>query len=89
MGDEFRIVLKIAGREYPMKIDRKDEEKYRRAAKEVNELVNMYNRKYSADMENYLAMTSLQLALVSLQQSSSQNNTEIIEELKRLEEELK
>lgn len=88
MADTIRIILKIAGREYPLNIDRKVEEKYRRAAKEVNEIVTLYTKSYSADFENYLAMTALQLALVNINNESKSSLGPVVEELKRLEEEL-
>ncbi len=88
MANELRIILKIAGREYPLTINRADEEKYRRAAKEINELVTMYSKRYSADMENYLAMVALQMALMNVQREMNPDIAPIIEELKRLESDL-
>ncbi|MCD7964141.1 MAG: cell division protein ZapA [Rikenellaceae bacterium] len=88
MTGKIRIVLKIAGREYPLTIDRKDEEKYRKAAKNVNELVTLYSKSYSADFENYLAMTSLQLALANINNESKGDVSPITEDLRKLESEL-
>ncbi|MCC8089235.1 MAG: cell division protein ZapA [Rikenellaceae bacterium] len=88
MTDKIRIVLKIAGREYPLTVERKDEEKYRKAAKNVNELVTLYSKSYSADFENYLAMTSLQLALANIKYEGSGEMSPVTEELKELEQEL-
>lgn len=88
MSDSIRIILKIAGREYPLTIDRKDEEKYRKAAKEVNDLVTMFSKSYGLDSENFLAMAALQLALKNIYYEDSMDFTPIINELKRFEADL-
>lgn len=88
MANGFRITLKIAGREYPLTIDPDEEWKYRRAAKEINDLVNLYTKRYSADMENYLAMAALQTALMGINSSVSQEMEPVLDELKKFEEEL-
>ena len=43
-----RITVKIGGKEYPMTINQNDEEKYRRAAKEINKLIAAYKASYVA-----------------------------------------
>ena len=88
MAEGFRITLRIAGREYPLTIDPKEEWKYRKAAKEINELVNLYTKRYSADMENYLAMAALQIALMGISEQVSYEMEPVLDELKKLEEEL-
>jgi cell division protein ZapA len=88
MAGSFRITLKIAGREYPLTIDPAEEWRYRKAAKEINELVGLYAKRYSADMENYLAMAALQTALMGIQSGVSEEMEPVLDELRQLEKEL-
>lgn len=88
MAEGFRITLKIAGRDYPLTINPKEEWKYRKAAKEINELVNLYSKRYSADMENYLAMAALQTALMGISSQVDQELEPVLNELKKLDQEL-
>ncbi len=88
MGGTFRITLKIAGREYPLTIDPSEEWRYRKAAKEINELVALYAKRYSADMENYLAMAALQTAMMGIQSGVSEEMEPVLDELRRFEAEL-
>jgi cell division protein ZapA len=44
--NKFGINIKIEGRVYPLQIDREDEEKYRLAAKMVNETVLKFRELY-------------------------------------------
>jgi cell division protein ZapA len=88
MAGTFRITLKIAGREYPLTIDPAEEWRYRKAAKEVNELVTLYSKRYSADMENYLAMAALQTALMGIESGVSEELEPLVDELRKFEAEL-
>lgn len=88
MANNFRITLKIAGREYPLTIDPSEEWRYRQAAKEINELVTLYGKRYSADTENYLAMAALQTALMGISSQMNQELEPVLDELKRFETEL-
>ena len=62
MEQKLNIKLTIAGKSYPLKIDREKEAVYRRAEKEVNALVSMYNTTFRAEPQDYLAMAVLRLA---------------------------
>lgn len=88
MAGTFRITLKIAGREYPLTIDPAEEFRYREAAKNINELVDRYSKRYSADMENYLAMAALQTALMGIQSGVSEEMEPVLDELRKFEAEL-
>ena len=88
MAGTFRITLRIAGREYPLTIDPAEEWRYRKAAKEINELVNLYSKRYSADMENYLAMAALQTALMGIQLGVNEEMEPVLDELRKFEAEL-
>ena len=88
MADRIKIILKIAGREYPMTIDRNEEEKYRRAAKEVNELVTLFSKSYGLDSENYLAMAALQLAIMNINNKMSHDLKSVTDQLRAFDAEL-
>ena len=83
-----RITVKIGGKEYPMTINQNDEEKYRRAAKEINKLIAAYKASYVAEPEDYLAMTAIQVAVgkVTLEMDRSLSNQ--LEELDALNREI-
>lgn len=49
MSRTRRITVKIAGKEYAMTVPQDDEEKYRRAAREINELISAYKGSFVAD----------------------------------------
>ena len=63
MEQKLNIKLTIAGKSYPLKIDREKEAVYRRAEKEVNALVSMYKTSFRAEPEDYLAMAALGLVI--------------------------
>ncbi len=61
MDDKLTIRVNIIDRYYPLKIDRKDEEKIRKAAKRINDAVSQYQNLYSdKDGQDFLAMAALQ-----------------------------
>jgi hypothetical protein len=47
--DELSVKIKIADREYPMKVKRKDEEKVRAAGKIINEKLKHYRDQFGID----------------------------------------
>ena len=83
-----RITVKIGGKEYPMTINQNYEEKYRRAAKEINKLIAAYKASYVAEPEDYLAMAAIQVAVgkVTLEMDRSLSNQ--LEELDALNREI-
>ncbi len=57
--EELSIKIKIADREYPMKVKRADEEKVRMAGKLINEKVKSYREQYGIDdRQDLLAMVA-------------------------------
>ena len=62
MAGTRRISVKLAGKEYPMTIRQAEEEKYRRAAQDINALISVYKTRFAAEPEDYLAMAALQVA---------------------------
>jgi cell division protein ZapA len=47
--DKLSIKVKIADREYPMKVDPADEENIRRAGKLINDRLRLYREKFGID----------------------------------------
>ena len=89
-GDNnFRINIKIDGRNYPLQIDRKDEEKYRLAAKIVNDTIKKYRELYR-DMEStdILAMAAFQVALGKAEMQQRENDNLFMDELKNLNDDI-
>ena len=89
MEDKLSIKVNIADRYYPLKIDSTDEEKIRKAAKLINEKILQYKQKYiDKDIQDFLAMAALQFVTKTIEIDQNENNSQIIEELKILNEEL-
>ena len=62
MAGKRRIKLKVIGKEYPMTILQNEEEKFRRAAQDLNALISVYKTRFAAEPEDYLAMAAIQIA---------------------------
>jgi cell division protein ZapA (FtsZ GTPase activity inhibitor) len=89
MTDELSINININGRIYPLRIDRKQEEKYRKAAKMINDIVLEYKKKYvNQDAQDFLAMTAFQFVLKNLEMEEKADEFPVLEELKLLNEQL-
>lgn len=90
MSEKFKINLMIAGKNYPLTIEREQEEKYRRAEREVNSLVATYRTKFRAEPEDYLAMAALQLSVsnVAVEMSQTVNDDSEINILKEVDAKL-
>lgn len=72
-----------------MKIDRRQEEKYRKAAKMINDIVLEYKKKYvGQDGQDFLAMTAFQFVLKNLEMQETADESPVIGELKLLDEQL-
>lgn len=57
--DELSIKIKIADREYPMKVKRKEEERIRAAGKLINEKLKHYRGQFGIDdKQDLLAMVA-------------------------------
>jgi cell division protein ZapA (FtsZ GTPase activity inhibitor) len=64
MDDKLSIRVNVADRYYPLKVEREDEEKVRRAARMINERVLQYKQKYTdKDVQDFLAMAALQYVI--------------------------
>ena len=64
MDDKLSIKVNVADRYYPLKVERENEEKIRKAARMINEKVMQYKQRYSdKDVQDFLAMASLQYVI--------------------------
>ena len=68
MDDKLSIRVNVADRYYPLKVNRDDEEKIRKAARLINEKVLLYKQKYvDKDTQDFLAMAALQYVIKLLE----------------------
>ena len=89
MTEKLSINIKIDGRVYPLKVDRENEEKYRKAAKIINDIVLQYRQKYlTSDAQDVLAMTAFQFVLKTIELEEKVDQSPLFDELKRLDEDL-
>lgn len=87
MEDKLSIRVNVADRYYPLKIDRNDEEKIRKAAKLINEKVIQYRQKYNdKDLQDFLAMAALQFVIKMLESENRFEVAPLIDELNELDE---
>ncbi len=64
MDDKLSIRVNIADRYYPLKVERENEEKIRKAARMINEKILQYKQRYvDKDIQDFLAMASLQYVI--------------------------
>ena len=64
MDDKLTIRVNVADRYYPLKVERENEEKIRKAARMINEKVLQYKQRYAdKDVQDFLAMASLQYVI--------------------------
>ncbi len=89
MDDKLSIKVNIAERYYPLKIDRDDEEKIRKAARLINEKVLQYKQRYvDKDTQDFLAMASLQFVIQNIENEDKTDSSPFEESLKELNDEL-
>jgi len=82
MDDKLSININIANRNYPMKIDRGEEEMIRKAAKIINEKILKYRQRYSStDYQDVMAMTALQFVVQNLNLEKEKDVSPVVEKL--------
>jgi cell division protein ZapA len=85
----FRINIRIDGKNYPLTINIEDEERYRLAAKRVNEIVRKYREQFGEqDSKDILAMAAFQIALSNTEIQRRDDKSLFIEELKNLNDDI-
>lgn len=89
MEEKLSIKVNVADRYYPLKIDRMEEEKIRKAAKLINEKVFLYKQRYSdKDAQDFLAMAALQFVIRNIELEEKLDHSDLLEEIKDLNREL-
>jgi cell division protein ZapA (FtsZ GTPase activity inhibitor) len=74
MDEKLSIRVNLAERYYPLKIDRGDEEKIRKAARMINEKVLQYKQKYAdKDTQDFMAMAALQFVIKIIETEEGSN----------------
>ena len=85
----FRINIKIDGRIYPLEINRADEEKYRLAAKIVNDTIAQFRELFrDKNTQDILAMSAFQIALSKAEKQKNEEENLFIEEIKNLNDDI-
>ncbi len=89
MDEKLSIRVNIADRYYPLKIEKEDEEKIRKAAKLINDKVFQYKTKYAdKDIQDFLAMAALQFVIRLIEMEEKQDGTSLLQKLQKLNDEL-
>jgi cell division protein ZapA len=89
MEEKLSIRVNIADRYYPLKIEREDEEKIRKAAKLINDKVFQYKTKYAdKDIQDFLAMAALQFVIRLIEMEDKTDEPNLMERLQKLNETL-
>ena len=89
MDDKLSIKVNVADRYYPLKIERRDEEKIRKAARLINEKVLQYKQRYlDKDVQDFLAMAALQFVTRVIEMEDKTDVSPLEQKLQDLNEEL-
>jgi cell division protein ZapA (FtsZ GTPase activity inhibitor) len=85
MDDKLSIRVNVADRYYPLKVEREDEEKIRRAARMINEKVLQYKQRYTdKDVQDFLAMAALQYVIRLIEEEEKLSNDYLPDAIKEL-----
>ena len=85
--DLLSVKIKIADREYPMKVKPEEEQRVRAAGKFINDQLKMYQNKFGIDdKEDLLAMVAFDSMIAKLKSEEIDNsqNEELDNSLERL-----
>jgi cell division protein ZapA (FtsZ GTPase activity inhibitor) len=90
MDEKLSIRVNLAERYYPLKIERGDEEKIRKAARMINEKVLQYKQKYAdKDTQDFMAMAALQFVIKIIESEEGSNVVPFEEKVSEVANELK
>jgi cell division protein ZapA len=85
MDDKLSIRVNVADRYYPLKVERENEEKIRKAARMINEKVLQYKQRYTdKDVQDFLAMAALQYVIKLTEEEEKLENDYIPDAVKEL-----
>lgn len=85
--DELSIKIKIADREYPMKVKTGDEARVRNAGKQINERIRSYRERFGIDdKQDLLAMVAFDCLVDKLESDEKQYDMDesVIEKVNHL-----
>ena len=89
MAEKLSINIRIDGRNYPLKVDKDNEEKYRKAGKIINDIVLQYRQKYvNSDSQDFIAMAAFQFVVKNIELEEKADQSPLFDGLKKLDEEL-
>jgi cell division protein ZapA len=92
MDDHLIINLRVADTRYPLRIERKNEEMYRKAADEIDYKLGQYKNYFTGDSSrslqnaDYMVMTAIQAVAEKVEYQARTNLFEV--KIKKLTEEL-
>ncbi len=87
MDDKLSIRVNVADRYYPLKIDRDEEERIRKAARMINEKVLRYKQRYvDKDIQDFLAMAALQYVIQLLDVNRKVEDDDVSQTIKDISE---
>ena len=87
--DKLSIKVNVADRYYPLKIDRREEERIRKAAKLINEKVLQYKKRYlDKDVQDFLAMAALQYVTKVIEVEEKNDLVPLLDGIREINEEL-
>lgn len=84
---ELSVRIKIADREYPMKVEASDEARIRNAGKQINERMKAYRERFGIDdKQDLLAMVAFDCLVDTLQPDDARNVTDegVVEKISAL-----
>jgi cell division protein ZapA len=85
MDDKLSIRVNVADRYYPLKVERENEEKIRKAARMINEKVLQYKQRYTdKDVQDFLAMAALQYVIKLTEDEEKLSNDELPDAINEL-----
>ena len=83
--EELSLRLKIADREYPMKVRSEEEERVRRAARQVNEKVKSFRGHFGVDdKQDLLAMVAFDSMIKMVRWEEEGDKSDIDQVLKKI-----
>jgi cell division protein ZapA len=89
MNETFKIELKIDNSPYPMTIDRKEEEFYRAAAKQIDNKLNKYRTVFpDASPAQHWAMAALDISYENIRMKDRNDTGPFTQKLGELTKEL-
>ncbi len=89
MDEKLSIRVNVADRTYPLRVDRGDEERIRKAAKLINDKVLQYKQRYNdKDVQDFLAMAALQYVIKVLEMENNQDAGPLVNAVALLDQKL-